>query len=593
MRPPDAVDLLSVLSSGQRAVNPRSVALTHRSPGGSGALVPRAHGCYRHLQSNRLTGAFPVGQEPTAVAVGYGSVWDANAGAGTVSRIDLRSRSVTQTIVVGASPSGIAVGGGGVWVASHDDDTVAWINPQSNTLVRKIPVGSRPTALAYGYGSVWVTNADDRSVFRIDPTRGSVIKKIPVDAVGRGLAVGGGFVWVTDESSRELLQIDPGTNRIAGTQSVGSGPAGVAYADGSVWVANALDDTVSQIDAKTLKVRRVIPLAGSPSGVAFGDRSIWVSAEFGARVIRIDPTRGTIVGSIQIGNRPEGLAAGAGSLWIAVQPSGDGHYGGRLVVLDTSSLDSIDPAVSNLTTTYALLRTVYDGLTNSRPVGGSAGTEIVPDLAAALPQRTDGGLTYTFHLRPGIRYSNGTPLRAEDFRRSLEREFTLNGWDAPALARIAGASRCKPHRRCDLSRGVIVNGVSELTLRLTAPDPTLLYDLAPVAPVPAGTPLKDVGSRPIPSTGAYQIESYVPGRLLTIVRNPYFRVWSPTARPRGYPDEIVYRTVKNAGQAVRDVLVGKADILTEEVPSGQVPELSAAIPTGCTSSHSRRLCGRS
>jgi YVTN family beta-propeller protein len=530
------------------------------------------------LHSNRLTGAFPVGEAPTAVAVGYGSAWDSNAGAGTVSRIDLRSRTVTQTIPVGASPSGITIGGGGVWVASHDDDTVAWINPQSNTLVKKIPVGSRPTALAYGYGSVWVTNADDRSLFRIDPTRGLVTRKIAVDAVGRGLAVGGGSVWVTDESSRELLQIDPRTNKITGTQTVGTGPAGVAYAHGSIWVANALDDTVSQIDAKSLKVRQVIPVAGSPSGVAVGDGSIWVSAEFGARVIRIDPARGTIIGSIRIGNRPKGLAVGAGSLWVAVQPSGQGHYGGRLIVLDTSSLDSIDPAVSNLTTTYALLRTVYDGLTNTRPVGGSAGTEIVPDLAAALPQRSEGGLAYTFHLRPGIRYSNGKPLRAEDFRRALEREFTLNGWDAPALARIVGASRCKPHRRCDLSRGVIVNGALELTLRLTAPDPTLLYDLAPIAPVPAGTPLTDVGSKPIPSTGPYEIESYKPGRLLTIVRNPYFRLWSPTARPRGYPDEIVYRTVTNADQAVRDVLSGKADVLTEQVPSGQVSELSARYP---------------
>jgi peptide/nickel transport system substrate-binding protein len=118
----------------------------------------------------------------------------------------------------------------------------------------------------------------------------------------------------------------------------------------------------------------------------------------------------------------------------------------------------------------------------------------------------------------------------------------------------------------------------ELTIRLTAPDPNLLYNLAPIVPVPAGTPLKDVGTRPIPSTGAYQIQSYAPGRLLTIVRNPYFRVWSPTARPRGYPEEIDYRIVKNAGEAVRDVLAGRADVLTEEVPSAQASELAARYP---------------
>jgi YVTN family beta-propeller protein len=528
--------------------------------------------------TGHVSGRVPVDQAPTSVAVGDDAVWAANATAGTVSRIDPRTRAVTQTITVGGSPSGVAAGGGGVWVANHDDDTVAWINPQSNSVVREIPVGSGPTAVAYGYGSVWVTIADDRSVYRIDPGRGRVVKKIQTGAVGRGIAVGGGSVWVTDESSRTMLQIDPATSEIVGRATVGTGPTGVAYADGSLWVANSLDDTVSEIDARTLSVKDVIPVAGSPSAVASGRGDIWVSAEFGDRVDRIDPARGAIVRSIRMGNRPEGLAVADDGIWVAVQSSGRGHYGGRLVVLDTSKLDSIDPAVSNLTTAYALLRTVYDGLTNSRPAGGSAGTEIVPDLAAALPQPTDGGKTYTFHLRPGIRYSDGTSLRAEDFRRALEREFTLDGWDAPALARIVGAKRCKPHRACDLSHGVIVSGPATLTLRLTSPDPTLLYDLASIAPVPAGTPLQDVGTTPIPSTGAYHIESYVPGRLLTIVRNPYFRVWSRTARPPGFPDEIMYRTVGHADQAVRQVLAGKADVLTEEVPSGRVSALAARYP---------------
>jgi YVTN family beta-propeller protein len=529
----------------------------------------------RHVRSR-----IPVDQAPTAVAVGDGSVWAANSTSGTVSQIDPRSKAVRQTITVGGSPSGITVGGGGVWVADHDADAVAWINPQSRTVVRQIAVGSGPIAIAYGFGSVWVTNADDRSVYRIDPSSGLIVKRIQTDAVGRGITVGGGFVWVTDESTRTVVQIEPASNTIAGRPTVGTGPTGIAYGDGSIWVANALDDTVSQIDAKTLAVRQVIPVAGSPSAVAFGSGSVWVSAEFGDRVARIDPSRPARLHWIRIGNRPQGLAAGDGGVWVAVQSSGREHYGGRLLVLDTSRLDSIDPAVSNLTTTYALLRTVYDGLTNTRPTGGSAGTQLVPDLAVALPQPADGGTSYTFHLRPGVRYSNGAPLRAEDFRRSLEREFTLGGWAAPALARIVGANRCKPHRPCDLSRGVVVSGPSTLTLRLTAPDPNLLYALAPIAPVPAGTPLKDVGTRPIPSTGPYQIWSYAPGRQLSIVRNPYFRVWSPAARPRGYADEIVYRIVKHARQAVHQVLTGKADLLTGRgVPSALVPQLAARYPS--------------
>jgi YVTN family beta-propeller protein len=526
----------------------------------------------------RVRGHVRVAAGPTSIAYGDGAVWVSSSLANRVSRVDPMTRSVRQTITVGNGPSGIGVGGGAVWVANHDDNTVSWINPQSNTVVGTIPVGAGPTAVAFGFGSVWVTNGDDRTLSRIDAQTGHVTHVIRTNAVGRGLAVGGGSVWVTDEATRTVVGVDPATNAVVSETVVGSGPTGIAYGDGSLWIANALDDTVSRIDARTLAERDVIPVAGGPSAIAFVDGRVWVSEEFGGRIVRIDPKRGVIVGSIVVGNRPEGLATGSRGVWVAVRPSGNGHYGGRLIVLDTSRLDSIDPAVSNLTTTYALLRTVYDGLTNSRPVGGSTGSEVVPDLAAALPQPTDEGTSYTFRLRPGIRYSDGTPVRAMDFRRSLEREFTLNGWDAPALATIVGADRCKPHLPCDLSRGVIVHGTSTLTLRLTAADPTLMFDLAPIAPVPAGTPLEDVGTKPIPSTGPYAIESYAPGRLLTLVRNRYFRVWSPAARPRGFPDEIVYRTVRKPAAAVDAVMAGRADVFTEQVPSGQVSQLAARYP---------------
>ncbi len=114
------------------------------------------------------------------------------------------------------------------------------------------------------------------------------------------------------------------------------------------------------------------------------------------------------------------------------RPRDKGHRGGRLVVLG-SSIDSIDPALADGTTSATVVAAVYDGLTGTRHTGGSAGTQLVPDLAAALPLPTDGGRSYTFHLRPGIRYSDGTPLRAEDFRRALEREFSVNGGAGPVV----------------------------------------------------------------------------------------------------------------------------------------------------------------
>ncbi|MDQ1494558.1 MAG: hypothetical protein QOG69_1041, partial [Actinomycetota bacterium] len=528
-------------------------------------------------QGGRVRSQVSVDQAPTAIATAPGAVWAANSTADTVSRIDPLTRAVSETIPVGERPSGIAVGGGGVWVANHDDGTVSWISPQTNTVVKTIRVGAGPTAVTFGFGSVWVTNADDRTVSRIDAGDGKLTATIRSDAVGRGIAVGGGSVWVTDEATRSVVQIDPATNSVASKATVGTGPTGVAYGNGSVWVANSLDGTVSRIDATTLAVQATIPVPGGPVAISSTKGAVWVSSEFGFRVVRIDPRRGVVVGTTPIGNRPEGIAAGDGGIWVAVQASGEGHRGGRLVIVGFG-IDSIDPAFADTTNSVPVLETAYDGLTGFRRVGGGAGTQIVPDLAAALPLPTAGGTSYTFHLRPDIRYSDGQPLRAADFRRALERELELASPFAAPFAQFAGAAHCALRRRCDLSRSVIVSGPSTLTFRLPAPDPRFFDELASLVPVPPRTTLHDVGTKPLPSTGPYVIQSYAPGRLLTLVRNRYFHVWSVAARPDGYPDEIVYRVVTNPDVAAHDVLAGKADLLTEDVTAASVQDLAARFP---------------
>ena len=62
----------------------------------------------------------PVGEEPVAVAVDNEAVWVANAGDGTVSRIDPASAKVVETIEVGGSPAGIAAAHGLVWVTVQE-----------------------------------------------------------------------------------------------------------------------------------------------------------------------------------------------------------------------------------------------------------------------------------------------------------------------------------------------------------------------------------------------------------------------------------------------------------------------------------------
>ena len=69
-----------------------------------------------------------------------------------------------------------------------------------------------------------------------------------------------------------------------------------------------------------------------------------------------------------------------------------------------------------------MLHLLGDGLVAFEPIGGINST-LVPDLATSIPTPTDGGKTYTFELRTGIRYSNGEVVAPGDFRRALERGF--------------------------------------------------------------------------------------------------------------------------------------------------------------------------
>jgi YVTN family beta-propeller protein len=570
---------LVAAAAGILAVAGAAIGAVFATRGGGaevGAVGANAVGLI-HADENTVRDETRIDAPPTGVAFGHGAVWVTSAHANTVSRIDPETQSVRQTISVGHSPSGIAVGAGAVWVANRDDGTVSWINPDSNTVVREIDVGNGPTAVAVGFGSVWVTNSDDQTMSRISGD-GDNVTTIPTGAVGRGVAVGGGSVWVTDEGTRKVVQVDPTTNRVTSEATVGSGPGGIVYDDGVLWTANELDGTVSAVDASTLSTRAVIPVAQSPSALAVAGRYLWVSDEFAQRVVKIDRRTRRESGELRIGNRPKGLAVGPTGVWVAVQSSGAEHRGGRLVVLG-DDFDTIDPSLAFSTDAATLLGLAYDGLTAFRRVGGSEGSQMVANLATTLPLPTDGGRSYTFRLRRRVRYSNGALLRAHDFKRALERMLELESpvTEGTALLKILGATECE-RGSCDLSRGVIVNGDTSLTIRLSAPQPRLLLALTTVVPIPSGIPNHDVGTKPVPSTGPYAIERYVPHKQLTLVRNSHFRSWSPQARPNGYADEIVWKFDVPRDQAVRQVIAGKADVILGTVPADHVEGLAARYP---------------
>ena len=524
-----------------------------------------------------LTGQISVGASPSTVAVGEGSVWVANVDAHSVSRVDPVKGVTIESIPVGNGPAGIAFGGGFVWVANGLDGTVSKIDPQTDGVVNTINVGNGPAGVAADAHDVWVANSIDGTVTQIDERTDKPGAPIPVGQSADGIAVGYASVWVTSQLAGSVTRIDARSGSVVQSIPVGSGADGVAVGADAVWVANRLDGTVSRVDPASNQVKAAIPVGDGPIGVAVAGNVVWVSNELAGTLSRIDPARNAVVQTLKTGNRPEGVALTSGGLYVAVRASGLGHRGGTLNVLARSAnYDGIDPAVAYTASSWQWLILTNDGLTGFRRVGGSDGARLVPDLATSLPAPTDGGKSYTFQLRPGIRYSTGALVRPQDFRRAIERSLLHPGGPgAIFFPGIVGAETCiKTPKRCDLSHGIVTGGTNTVTFRLTAPDPDFLYKLAlPEAfAVPAGTPVK-VG-HPLPATGPYMFASYDPKRGIRLVRNPRFREWSPAAQPSGYPNELVLSFGGSADAHVSAVEHGRAD-LTADAAAASAPTRSA------------------
>ena len=107
------------------------------------------------------------------------------------------------------------------------------------------------------------------------------------------------------------------------------------------------------------------------------------------------------------------MAAGSG-IWVAARAFAAASHRGGTLTAAVESLPVPDPTQAYDFSTVSALETVYDGLVALRRSGGAPGLTLIPDLAVTLPRPTGGGTTYTFTLRPGIRYSNGTLMRASE-----------------------------------------------------------------------------------------------------------------------------------------------------------------------------------
>jgi ABC-type transport system substrate-binding protein/streptogramin lyase len=513
--------------------------------------------------------AVALGAVPSRITSGLGAEWATSYDNGTLLRIDPSKSAVVQTVYVGHGATGVAVDAGDVWVADTLENQLTRVNAATDRVVQQIPVGTSPDDVAAGAGSVWVANTGGGTVSRVDPMTGGVIGVTRVGASPSGISVGDGSVWVALSGAGAVARLDPHTGQLVQTIPVGSGPSAIAVGRAGVWVANELDSTVSLIDPASDSVVLTHEVAGAPSAL---------SAD-GADVVVAGGTRSlTMIGgsgqarTIAIPSPAVALASGSRGVLVGFSGLGVDHRGGTLVVRTSQPIARIDPQEC-CNTPPAVEMLSYDGLLAYSKSPASPDT-LVPDLALAIPAAQDGGLSYTFRLRRGLRYWTGAPVRASDFRRGLERAAESSGIYAAYLGALPGALACPGRAICDLRSAVVTNNrAGTITLRLSHPDPDLLpaLGLSAFAPVPAGGGIT-------PGTGPYRVSRFVPGKLIEFTRSPYFTDWAPAAQPAGYPNRILVDSDGTPPSDIAAVLEGRADYTFDTPTPRQLREIELRRP---------------
>lgn len=258
------------------------------------------------------------------------------------------------------------------------------------------------------------------------------------------------------------------------------------------------------------------------------------------------------------------------------QTLGSPHRGGTLRLTADGPGGTLDPQVNYGTQYMQVFVNMYDPLLTFRQARGPLGLDVVPDLAEAMPTISPDGLTWTLHLRSGLKFSDGSPVRVEDVVASFRRIYRVGSPTAASFyGGIVGAKEClDAPDRCTL-RGVEGHPDGTIVFHLTHQDGEFLYKLAfPHAVIlPAGISSHDLGNATAPGTGPYRITHYDPEHGLSLERNAYFHVWNPQAQTDGFVDHIEYSFGLSDEAQITAVEQGQYDWMLDAKPSDRLGEL--------------------
>ena len=258
---------------------------------------------------------------------------------------------------------------------------------------------------------------------------------------------------------------------------------------------------------------------------------------------------GLLVGAAVAGSAPNAAPAKAGG--------SEAKRGGTLRInLSTTDFEFLDPALSYDAPGWQVLYMTNLMLLNYPDKPAPEGSRLVPDAATGFPRVSRDGRTYTFTIKPGLRFSDGSAVTAAAFKRAFERAANQQQ-GSPATAFIhdvVGADERTEGKAASVT-GVSANGRT-LTIRLKRANPTFLAEIAMpfFAAVKPNMAIDAKGISVYPSGGPYRIVSRQVGSQVVLERNRFYKGNRPANA-----DRIVITTNTDVNQSLLQVRAGQVD----------------------------------
>ncbi|MBB2891279.1 ABC transporter substrate-binding protein [Flexivirga oryzae] len=218
--------------------------------------------------------------------------------------------------------------------------------------------------------------------------------------------------------------------------------------------------------------------------------------------------------------------------------------GGTLYLDDGGNPPTMDPAgIYYVDSNAFATQYMFRALTQYKIVDGKP--VLVPDLAENVGEPSTDGLTWKFKIRSGLKYSDGSPVKIEDFVYGIERSFAKESVGANGtgyqMEYLKGGDTYKgPYKQPNAKfAGVTTEGSDTLVFHLAKKVPAFNYfaSFPEFTPVPKAKDTKDKYQMNPLTTGPYKVQSYTKGQKMILVRNTNWDANSDPVR-HAYPDKV-------------------------------------------------------